>query len=198
MKKFVIILSIFIFLSACSSAPEETANSNAENSNMIVSNPISTESNAPISPNSNSQLKPLEGVDPNIFNKDATDAKTVNRDTSNQTSPLAARPAPDNSEFQSKGLPDGSFAETRTFKGHPQISKIEKITNGKNISMKVYLKNGKSYAFTEQQIPNFRTADSQSILTAIGVKQNSPNAPSRKDGETKSDTKGEKDTEVQK
>lgn len=193
MNKILSILSLFIFLSACTSTPEESANNNTANSNMIVSNPISTESDTTISPNANSQLKPLEGVDPNIFNKDTADIKTVNRDTSNLTSPLTSRPAPENSEFQAKGLPDGSFAETRTFKNHPQLSKIEKITNGKNISMKVYLKNGKSYPFTEEQIPNFRVADSQNILLAIGLKPISAAAPTRKNSETK----GEKDTEVQ-
>jgi hypothetical protein len=184
MKKNAVILSIFIFFSACSSAADEPVNNNAGSS--ASANQTAANSNVVVVSNANSQVVPLEGVDPNAFNGNSSNLRTVERDTSNMKPTLGTRRAPDESVFEAKGRPDGSFVETRTFKNHPQLSKIEKITNGKNVSMKVYLKNGKSYPFTEEQIPNYRAAAPQNILLAVGVQPVYPDQP-------KSDTKGDKE-----
>jgi uncharacterized protein YceK len=167
-KKIIIVLACFIFLSACSTATEvktnsETVNKTAANSNVVMVS------------NANSQMIPMNGVDANAFNKDSSNMRVVNRDTSNMKPTLGARPAPDESEFAATGKPDGSFAETRTFKNHPQLLKIEKTTNGNKTSLKVYLKNGKVFDVTEEQIPNFSVAASQNILLAVGIKPNLPN-----------------------
>ncbi len=182
MKKNLIILVCFIFLSACSTATEEKTNSEtisktAANSNVVVVS------------NTNSQVIPMNGVDANAFNKDSSNMRVVNRDTTNMKPTLGARPAPDESEFNSTGKPDGSFAETRTFKNHPQLLKIEKTTNGKNTSLKVYLKNGKVYDVTEEQISNFRVAAPQNILIAVGIKSNIPQT-------TEKQSKGEKEETI--
>ena len=194
MKKIVLIFSFSVILSACSSAPEEPSNGSALDSNSAVSNTVSANSNVSAPPNANSQIKTLKGIDPSLFNKASEDTKNVNPAGSNVKAPLSSRPAPDDSELLTKGLPDGSFAETRTFKNHPQLFKVEKVTNGKNTSMKVYLKNGKSFSFTEEQISNFRVAPAQDILLAVGIKPVAPAAPPRREN---SETKGEKDTKEQ-
>ncbi len=165
MKKIVFIFSLFVFISACSSATEETANT--ANSNVISTN--STNSNAVAGSNTNSQMIEKSGVDPNAFNQNSANAKIVTPDLSQQNITNTSRPAPDESEFVTKGRPDGSFAETRTFKNHPQLSKVEKITNGKNISTKVYLKNGKTIEAGNEKIPDIRNISAQNILTAVGI-----------------------------
>lgn len=185
MKKTVIILSLFMFLSACSSATEKTANSNAAVVNINAAN-----AEVVVVTNANSQMIPMNGVDANAFNGNSANVKVVNPDTSKLPPTLGPRPAPDESEFQTKGRNDGSFAETRTFKNHPQLSKIERVTNGKDVSLKVYLKNGKAIEVTQEQIPNFRVTAAQDILLAVGIKPKieAPPAQTTK-GETKAEEK---------
>jgi hypothetical protein len=130
----------------------------------------------------------LEGVDPNAFNANSSDIRVVNRDTSNLKTPFGPLPAPDESEFKTEGRKDGSFAETRTFKNHPQLLKIERVTLGKDVSLKVYLKNGKSFNVTEEQVPNFRIAAAQNVLIAIGQAPKLPDQPAQT---TKSEEKDE-------
>lgn len=187
MKKTAIILSLFIFLSACSSATEETANSNTAGVNINAAN-----TEVVVVTNANSQMIPMNGVDANAFNGNSANVKVVNPDTSKLPPTLGPRPAPDESEFQTKGRNDGSFAETRTFKNHPQLSKIERVTNGREVSLKVYLKNGKAIEVTQEKIPNFRIAAAQDILLAVGIKPKveAPPAQTTK-GETKSEEKDE-------
>lgn len=52
-----------------------------------------------------------------------------------------ARPAPDNSTYSTK-LTDVA-TETRQFRSHPQINKVERITDTNGSRVKIYLKNGK-------------------------------------------------------
>ena len=185
MKKTAIILSLFIFLSACSSVAEETANNNTAAVNV---NAAKTE--VVVVTNANSEMIPMNGVDPNAFNGNSANVKVVNPDTSKLPPILGPRPAPEETEFQTKGRNDGSFAETRTFKNHPQLSKIERVTNGKNVSLKVYLKNGKAVEVTQEQIPNFRIAAAQDILLAAGIKPKIETPPAQTTkGETKSEEK---------
>ena len=55
----------------------------------------------------------------------------------------ARRIAPDDSIFFDVQPRQGYFFETRTFKSHPVLAKVEKIMDGKTTKYKVYLKNGK-------------------------------------------------------
>ena len=76
--------------------------------------------------------------------------------------------APDNSTIVSamnaKGLP----IETRTFKKHPLLMKIER-TDLNNSDIKVYLKNGKVVNLPENLANDFLTASASDILKAVGV-----------------------------
>lgn len=77
-----------------------------------------------------------------------------------------AQPGPENSEIT---VSLGEVAtETRTFKGHAQLDKVVKTTEGKNSSVKVYLKNGKTVDLPGEKIPNIRTIPVASILEAAG------------------------------
>ena len=78
-----------------------------------------------------------------------------------------ARPAPDNSTFTSY-LSDAGY-EIRTFKDHPQLKKVEKITSEKGSTIKVFLRNGKVIELPAQTILNLSTVPAAQIMDAAGV-----------------------------
>jgi hypothetical protein len=77
-------------------------------------------------------------------------------------------PAPDNSEMLTV-LNEKGVIETRTFKGNPLLAKVERTTVGRNVQLKVYLKNGKVIAVPAEKIGNFPTDSAQQILQAAGL-----------------------------
>lgn len=80
---------------------------------------------------------------------------------------LNSRPAPDNSEFVSTLTDVGR--ELRTFKDHPQLLKVEKIIDGKNENVKVYLRSGKVVNLAGSKIPNLATISAYDILNVAGL-----------------------------
>lgn len=79
-----------------------------------------------------------------------------------------ARPAPDNSTFTSY-LGEAGY-EIRTFKDHPQLSKVEKRTesNG-NQTIKIFLRNGQVIQRPGKDIPVLSNAPAEAILAAGGI-----------------------------
>lgn len=168
MKKLLITLAI-ASAAGCSSASNENVNANIANTNL------------PVNSNGNSQMILLPNVNAEAFNANTANIPTVNREVP-KSEDFQKRTAPDNSEVLTYMRPDGSFAETRTFKDHPQLLKIERVTNGPKVTRKVYLRNGKVYDFTEDQIADMRTTAPGNILKAIGVDVPTPAPVSKKDG----------------
>jgi len=89
----------------------------------------------------------------------------------------STRPAAEDSEF-GVVLTDVVF-ERRTFKRHPQLLKIEKITSGEKKTINVYLKDGRIVEVPGEKINSISTAGSAGILKAAGV---DVPAPVRKPG----------------
>jgi ABC-type transport system substrate-binding protein len=78
-----------------------------------------------------------------------------------------ARPAPDNSTFTSY-LSDAGY-EIRTFKDHPQLKKVEKITSEKGVTIKVFLRNGQVVELPGEAIKTLSTAPANQIMSAAGI-----------------------------
>lgn len=91
--------------------------------------------------------------------KDRPDLETLLRNSS--------RPGPENSEF-AVVLTDVVF-ERRTFKSHPILTKVEKITEGEKKTIKVYLKDGKIVDLEGNAIEHLAIAQSAAILKAAGI-----------------------------
>lgn len=181
MYKITIIFIAILFFTACSTPVENsTANSNAANSN----------SNSAVASNADSKMIPLEGVDPNQFNSNGSDVPVVNRPPSDQVPTAGPRPAPDNSQINTVMRSDGSVAETRTFKDHPDLVKVERITIGQKVSVKVYLKNGRVIDVAKEKLPEFHVIAPANILLAAGIK---PQVPQQSNGAQK---KSEKEPET--
>ncbi|MBX3245336.1 MAG: hypothetical protein KF685_12870 [Acidobacteria bacterium] len=78
------------------------------------------------------------------------------------------QPAPDNSEYFIT-LTDVA-RETRRFKSHSLLDKVEKESDGKNVKITVFLKNGKQVNIEPKRISNFAQATAAQFLNAAGVK----------------------------
>ena len=180
MRSFYLsILSILLSLSlaACSSADEKPTNKNTgstRSANSAAVNPVNA---------TNSVNKETTGFAENevvsddpIGNIRKSKMEAMRKEAENSTEPKAdietllkrsARPAPENSEF-SAALTDIVF-ERRTFKAHPQLLKVEKITKGEKKTIKVYLIDGKVIELPGESVPFISTAPSSAILQAAGL-----------------------------
>lgn len=81
----------------------------------------------------------------------------------------AVTAASDNSEITNSMNGKGQPLETRVFKKHPQLAKIERVGLN-NSEIKVYLKNGKALSFPQERAASFLTATAAEILEAVGIK----------------------------
>jgi ABC-type Fe3+-hydroxamate transport system substrate-binding protein len=167
----VLIISAMWAFSACSSGSDAASNASNENKAVVetVTSPEgdTVQVNIPEVPdpaNSNAQLKV---PDPMKAGKPV---------------PMA-RPAPEDSEFTAT-LTDVA-TEIRTFRNHPQIRRVEKVSDGKKSTVKVFLVNGKTAEFDGAKLPSLIQASSHQILELAGVEPVQRGIVDRPDSEKK-------------
>ncbi|HEY0427566.1 MAG TPA: hypothetical protein VGC76_07145 [Pyrinomonadaceae bacterium] len=160
--KRIILFAAFInlfFLSACSSepsAPLDTTNANAPNSNAEIA-----EVNTNLVP-----MKALRNVNANANQLNPIVPTNANTNVKAQ---LNSAPAPFDSSVTTTMNKQNQFLETRTFRNDPQIQKLERLQETKKI--KVYMKNGKVAELPyDKGSVLFTNGSPQDILTAAGVK----------------------------
>jgi len=169
-KYCLLITVIFLLFSACSSntetnSPTNGANPAAANSNLANgSSAAATNSNPP-------GIQPYNGtqnLNPNAFNATNDNLKVIPVQPRKDELPYGSRIAPDDSyiKSESRGV---NFFETRTFKSHAILAKVEKIMDGKTTKYKVYLKNGKVVEAPADKMQNFATNAPETILEIIGM-----------------------------
>jgi hypothetical protein len=164
MKYFVFIFTIAVLISGCSSNPPANAPAGA-NTNQVNANSI-----AATNPNP-SEMTPYNGVqnlNPNAFNATNDNRKVIPYQPKKDELPYGSRYAPDDSVISS-GSRGKDFVETRTFKSHDVLNKVEKIMDGKTTKYKVYLKNGKVVDAPAEKMNNFAAMAPVSILEVIGL-----------------------------
>ena len=174
MSKFVYLTIVAIFISGCSASPKIENNANSVVLNAAVNKAVVSSTSQP-----NLNAEPLQNANVTIQNfaikqeniRNVKGKKGVAGATDEpiaQNLKPAVAPAPDNSEvagsMNAKGLP----IETRTFKNHPVLLKVER-TNMDDREIKVYLKSGKVVSLPENQANVFLTATANDILKAVGV-----------------------------
>jgi hypothetical protein len=121
-------------------------------------------------------------IDKNAFNRPSQpETQPSQTQQKGEKSNVIAHQAPNDSEFSSSMDAKGRPIETRAFRNHPELSKVERIweTPRENI-MKIHLKNGKIIEVGSDKLPNFRTDSPENILIAAGVKESSTPDPNRK------------------
>jgi len=175
-KYYLLIIAILVYSGGCASNPavnsttggagNQPANSNPANANLVVA----TNSNPA------AEMQPYNGVqnvNPNAFNATSDNLKVIPYQPKKDELPYGTRTAPDDSVVSS-GSRGKDFVETRTFKNHPTLSKVEKIMDGKTTKYKVYLKSGKVVDAPAEKMSNYAAMAPVSILEAIGIKPSQP------------------------
>lgn len=128
---------------------------------------------------------------------DANAADAANANTQNSAPPKRAvkvKPeetplqAPDDSEITLENNAQGELVETRIFRNHDMVAKVERTQNTakKDASIKVYLKNGKVYELPAGKIKDVLTESPEEIIKAVG---GDVAAASQAANKTQSDTK---------
>ncbi len=172
----VLLLLVAVSFAACSSADEKAANQKAVSNGR--QNAQNTGDQAKSSEPASNQALPVNEQQPDVsgpgVRKSRMDAL---RDKVQNAPPVnidieaelkrSTRPAPENSEF-AVVLADSVF-ERRTFKNHPKLLKVEKVTEGTKKSIKVFLTDGKVIDLPGEKIDFISTASSAAILQAAGV-----------------------------
>lgn len=188
MKYSVFIIIFAIALSGCTSAPQANAPTNA-NSNQVNANTV-----AATNPNP-SGIQPYNGVqnlNPNAFNATNDNLKVIPYQPKKDELPYGSRYAPDDSVISS-GSRGKDFVETRTFRNHDVLNKVEKIMDGKTTKYKVYLKNGKVVDAPADQMGNFAAMAPINILEVIGMKPKTQ--PATEQNKSVSEEKKEKESQ---
>lgn len=172
MKNCFLIIGIVISFSACSGSTNQNSNAPA-NANAI-------NANTPAATNSGQTgVQPYNGVqnlNPNAFNAANDKLKVVPVERKKDELPLGSRLAPDDS-FLSSASRGKDFIETRTFRSHAVLDRIEKIMDGRTTKIKVYLKNGKSLDVPPEKITSFASMAPINILIAAGIEPTAPTNP---------------------
>lgn len=185
MKYFVFIISILVVFSGCASNGGET-NAVTNGANPAAPNTNPANANAAAATNSNPPgMQPYNGnINPNAFNATNDNLKVIKYEPKKDELPYGSRAAPDDSVISS-GSRGTDFIETRTFKNHAVLAKVEKIMDGKTEKYKVYLKNGKVVDAPADKMKNMQSLAPANILEAIGMSPTPQTNPSTKPEEKK-------------
>ena len=168
-KYCLLFTAILFVLSGCSSNSEtnQAANGMSPAANSKPANADSlaaTNSNPPGAQPYNG----IQNLNPNAFNATNDNLKVIPVQPKKDEMPYGSRTAPDDSIISS-GSRGRDFVETRTFKSHAVLDKIEKIMDGKTTKYKVYLKSGKVVEAPAEKMTNFAVTSPEGILDAIGM-----------------------------
>ncbi len=184
LSKLFVITLLSVALTNCGGNAAEP-NSMAANSNSSAAefpaNSATASNGEQIQPAFNGEMKEVGDG----FQVPANANVTV-VDTNQAKDTMREKPAPDDSTFSAEMNGKGQPVETRTFRSHPVLKKVEKITmSPRDYVFKIYLKNGKVVESKSDQLKDFRVISPLNILDAIGMKppppKPEPNAPKPED-----------------
>jgi hypothetical protein len=169
-KYYFLVIAILVVSGSCTSNPPANTTIGGAENQPANSNPA----NAVAATNANPavEMKAYNGVqniNPNAFNAANDNLKVIPYVPKKDEMPYGTRIAPDDS-IVSTGSRGKDFVETRTFKNHALLSKVERIMDGKTTKYKVYLKSGKVLDAPADKMSNYTAMAPNSILEAIGMK----------------------------
>ena len=183
MSKFFYLAVIVIYTAGCSSPSNVAVNSTAAanvkiaETNNIVNQSVASavnQTNAQINANAQVPVNANKIVIQNsAISKDNVRNWDAKKEGVKENTPIAGKieaattAAPDNSEVLSRMNAKGEPVETRIFKNHRILTKVER-TDLNNQNIKVHLKNGKVANLPEGSVENFLTASADDILKAVG------------------------------
>lgn len=171
MRNNLILIILALFLAGCSSTVEDAANSSTANTPQ---NTNAEQAMAPKNANTGENV-----VIPGITGPPDNSNVAVNAKKYDTSKAVEGKPAPEDSTFSTR-LTDVAV-ETRTFKKHPVLAKVERITDAKGRTMKVYLRSGKMIEIPGNSIANLSVASSAQIMSAAGIESAAPAATPKSD-----------------
>lgn len=194
----IFLLAVFSFaLISCQSSETETNSTVAvPNANSTVNisqtNSYVASNGETMQPAFNGEIKEMPNSNVALLNANtAATNSTINATEQKVESISTGLPAADNSTYTAEMNESGKPVETRTFKSHPILLKIEKITlSPRDYVFKVYLKDGKVVESKSEELKQFRYIAPENILEAINKLPKAtpdPNDPT-KDGKKKQAT----------
>ncbi|HEV7645922.1 MAG TPA: hypothetical protein VGO50_18430 [Pyrinomonadaceae bacterium] len=134
----------------------ETVNSNQANASA---NTLAENTN--IDPNVNAELA---NANANIQNT------PVKRPPPTPKEEPLTRTAPDDSVITAENNPEGDLVETRIFKNHDMLAKVERILTAsrRGGSVRVFLKNGRVYEVPVARLKNVLNETPEEIIRTVG------------------------------
>jgi hypothetical protein len=153
-----ILLTLTALLIACSGyfTASDNANSNQANSaNAVVAENTNIDANANID---------LANANANIVNVPAK------RPTLTPKPEPLTRDAPDDSVITAENDTDGDLVETRIFKNHEMLAKVERVLTAsrREGTIRVFLKNGRVYEFPVGRLKNVLSESPETIIRSVG------------------------------
>lgn len=190
----IFLLTVFSFvLIGCQSGESETNSTvAAPNANSAVNisqtNSYVASNGETMQPAFNGEVKEVANTNAVQSNANTATTNTSTVSTEKVESISTGVPAADNSTYTAEMNESGKPVETRTFKSHPILLKVEKITlSPRDYVFKVYLKDGKVVETKSEELKQFRYIAPENILDAIDKLPKAtpdPNDPT-KDGKKK-------------
>ena len=167
--KVCLFLLAFVTAALASCSADETASNSQKSSNRASNSAPQTyvDNNGQGSPANTGELANVETEAMRKARKLEEMRAAANSQSGKKPAPVNVRPAPEDSEITTT-LTDVA-REVRVWKKHPSLAKIEKIYDGQNISIKVYLRDGRVLDLPGTAIPQLDQVPSDNVLTLVGV-----------------------------
>jgi hypothetical protein len=166
--------SVLFFLGSCSRPAQVTKSGTAKGVGPAVN--ANKEMPADAVPDANTLDSPAEAAEGASTEQTTANRLAAVRKTGADVSPgelakaidRSAQPAPDNSVYTSTLTDIGR--ETRTFRSHEQLLKVEKLITPAESVLKVHLRDGRILQLPGASIPNLATVSANEILMKAGVR----------------------------
>ena len=182
-KIFALIFAVGFFLGCSSqantSAPKTTStskNTNGQNSNAGVSSNLGQPANSEVVASDAPTDAPAGNARDRVARKRFIDVPSTG-----PPPPPQMLAAPENSEIATTMNRDGAVIETRVFKDHPQIEKVESTwLTPKQRNVRIFLKDGRVVETKTDRIDSLRIAPTGLLLEIAGIKvTKSPDSDAR-------------------
>ncbi len=176
------VMAVFVaLLGACSSC-DSTTETNPGNSDQAMV-PKEDNNGNPYAVNGERKIVPYNGIENVDTNVTLDNSKVKVVDTKSVDTTIRKKKMPENSEMTTEMNKQGHVLETRTFIDNQFLDKIVKTTiNPKNVTLKIYFKDGEVKEIPPEALGNFRIAAVGTIMKAAGRE-----IPADKNAPTKSE-----------
>ena len=182
---FIAVACLTISLSSCSS-PETATNSQPNVNRASNASPQTFINNNGQPALANSEELANANVETAAMRKEKRleEMRAAANSDPRKAAPVNTRPAPEDSEMTTT-LTDVA-REVRIWKKHPTLAKVEKIYDGKNVTVKVYLRDGRVIDLPGSSIAQLDQIPAATVLGLAGLGSTTQaNAPGKTASRTK-------------